>query len=403
MAESLEQFLEQSGTPESEGSFTVDINQALKKLGRFQLARPGEHLLKVVQAANALKFEELNIKLGIRTVYAKLEIPPEVDLSPETIALGLTERAPWSSRAARHLGVALQAALGSQDCNSACWRLGDGCLSLGGGGQVECRPDTTKARLGVIVFQRSSLLKGVHAKLFGEQHTVVHRRACFSEVPLRLDSREVLHGWSCPNRRDGDWFDYTTVPYFLMLGLVAPRDHLPGFRFRSAGTAGDYGSVAPLRNRAFKMCRNQMWDGYYELRGATNRNRMLYRYYNRGEYPSGDFRLFGAAFILPLKLSGPAEVRFLLDGVTSRPVAAQWGCPGLQVLVSGEGLAVDLTEFQVVENDLFQQRMEAVRIEASNFMAVARKQKHNYTAAIGRGGAVIDPAAFKKGLSARLG
>lgn len=93
------------GGLDSEGEFDVDIRGAMNKMAVFQSSDPAFFMLKVLQAAAAAGARKVSISLGARKLRVHFEKSVS-GLDPVAFGTGPT-------RAARHLGLALQAAAGS--------------------------------------------------------------------------------------------------------------------------------------------------------------------------------------------------------------------------------------------------------------------------------------------------
>lgn len=375
MADSVEQFLEQSdggGVRDSEGAFTVDVARALEKLQAFQLANPGDYLLKVVQAAAALGAPEITFKVGLKAVKASFALNQLEAPVPESIAHSLAGRGEWESEAARHIGIALRAGIGA-GFQKSIFRLGpDHFLSLSPG-DAHCQG--TRQATGEKVdihFLRGGLLRSLRGLLFSQEHSILYERVRFASFGVKLDGRKVERGWPRTARAQGHWYEYQSLPYYLMEGYYAPGPSLPGF-FPPAVDLKEHRSL----DRAGHFNTGELTDsgGYYEFKHRWRLTAMpiptMYRVFDesmgivaRTEYQPE----CGVIFCQPLKLTGRAELTFLLDGVSSVPVSVDLGCPGLLVVASAVGLNVDLTEFQIVQDEAYRTRVEAIRIAALRFI-----------------------------------
>ena len=362
----LDDFLDQArsaGRTESEGAFTVELTRALERLGQFQLAQPGLYLAKLMQVAHCL--EARAIRFRLTPWKAEVVFRPESDqpLAITDLAEALAGRREWTSPAARHLGVALRAASGPQTGGLA-WQFGDSSLKLRPGpiewsqGQARGQARFLHQRGGLL-----SLLSG--QKFYASEHATVYERGRYSTMAIALDGRQIEKGW--PTSRPGsNWFDYMSGPYYLMEGFAPPSGALPGWRhpFSLEPFGLDGGNL--YRRSCFRE----------EKKGIVNTSWLSKRIPEWQSLllhlpfaaPLGDTILCGAAFALPLSLTGPASVCFMLDGVPSSPCSLDLGCPGLLCLASGQGLTTDLTEFQIVQNDAFQARVNALRTALKPFL-----------------------------------
>lgn len=96
------------GELDSTGTFAVDFLEAQRKLGQFQLARPGEGLLKVIQAcvAGAADRISLSNRLSRLVLRANPRFPPEELVKLSSYLLHSKADGP---RSLRHLAVGMNA------------------------------------------------------------------------------------------------------------------------------------------------------------------------------------------------------------------------------------------------------------------------------------------------------
>lgn len=383
----MDKFLSESnqpGTRESEGAFTISLEAALKKLEMFQLGGPGAALLKLVQVANALDCEAVDFKIGVRATRALFHSPRwEEKIAPHTLACLLAGRDTEAGPAARHLTVALRAARGAR-AREVAWRPNpSSSLVLSDkGAQLEAEQDGTLENPAVEI-RRDSWAGGLRAKLFGGEHKELYQRCRWSKTAVKIDSRPVDLGWDRTISAQGHWYEYQSLPYFLMEGYWPPGPALPSFLHPPIENTRFGLSDAPglWRNSEITIgeAKLEIPIKLGQLTRTLTQCQTLYRFFaSKEEVPEDGPFPCGAAFVLPLKLKGPAEICFLLDGVTSQPKTTNLGCPGLQCLVSGEGLNVDLTEFSIIEDDVYKARLKSIEEVASRFVAQVKAQRANY-------------------------
>lgn len=372
----LDDFLDQArtaGRTESEGVFTVELTRALERLGQFQLAQPGLYLAKVLQVAHCLKASSIRFRLTPWRAEAVFTPESEQSLPIVELAEALAGRRDWTSPAARHLGAALRAASGPQSSGLR-WQCGDSVLKL--------KPDPIEWSQGQapgearFVHHRGGLLAMLSGqKFYASEHATVYERGRYSTIPIRLDGRDIEKGW--PNSwPGGHWFDYMSGPYYLMEGFAAPSAGLPGWRYPFNLKPFTRETDALYRRSSFREDKTGFVDvSFLPKRLLTWQSLFLHLPYSP---PLGDTILCGAAFAVPLSLTGQASVCFMLDGVPSSPCSLDLGCPGLLCLVSGEGLTTDLSEFQVIQNEAFQARIEALRIALKPFLEALLACRHRF-------------------------
>ncbi|MGE0489246.1 MAG: hypothetical protein AB7S38_08530 [Vulcanimicrobiota bacterium] len=359
----LEDFLDQArtaGRTESEGVFTVELTRALERLGQFQLAQPGLYLAKVLQVAHCLQASSIRFRLTPWRAEAVFRPESDQRLPILELAEALAGRRDWNSPAARHLGAALRAASGP----GLRWELGDSFLKLRPGpiewtqGQTSGQARFLHRRGGLL-----AMLGGLRS--YASEHATIYERGRYSTIPIGLDGRNIEKGWPT-SRPGGNWFDYMSGPYYLMEGFAPPSAPLPGWSYPFSLKPFTRESAHLYRRSCFREDRTGWADiSFWPRRTLPWQSLFLHLPFDP---PLGDTIRCGAAFALPLSLTGKASVCFMLDGVPSSPCSLELGCPGLLCLVSGEGLTTDLSEFQVVQNDAFQARVEALRTALKPFL-----------------------------------
>lgn len=375
MADSVEAFLEQSrepGTAHREGSFTVDIRKSLEKLERFRLADTGGYLLKVVQAAVCLDSSLLLVTINYHCVEVEFNFFYDESVSAEVLGECLTGQVHWASPACRHLGLALRAGLGAGHTRVT-WQLGpEHRLSLGAeGATCVSRPERGIVRATVSFERGASRVKA------SDEHEVLYRKCILAPCEIRVDTRPVERGWAPPSVSN-QWYQQLSEPYRLMEGYEAPSQVLPGFLFPQVDLRASRRRGEIWRSKNF-----QRWGKGYRRGQAPEAEVPTFFHRLPSKPPSTSRRRpidleCGAAFSLPLQLDGSTRVFFLLDGVLGPPVLVNFGCPGLNCIVSGQGLETDISEFGLLENDLYRERMRALEAAAKEFVETARAHLEHY-------------------------
>ena len=363
------------GRSDSEGSFTLDVRKALKKLERFQLRSEQHYLAKLLQAAYCLDATEIHIDLGVRSLdfSFKFEWDPTVDVLPLAEGLGGIKK--LGSPAARHLALALRSAGGRVR-----WQLAKNRFLEVGEDRVAL--DQSGTFLGRAIFQvlRQSWWEGFkRVWRRSDEHLFLYEALRFYPKPVYLDGRQIYrHNWLRKIKPGGLWYGYRSMPYYLLEAYFGSSLELPSIGaaaarwegFSADGPEGFYrndrikesgrGLVTDLRNVGF------------QFQVPT-----LYKWTERVHH-------YGVALALPLEMKGPARVHFLLDGVLSDGVSVELGCPGLLCVVSGEGLEVDMSEFQVVQNLEYRQRLTVLQEVVDRFLRLLLARRYRY-------GALLNP------------
>lgn len=362
MAESLDSFLQksQTGSVESSGSFTMDVTRALKKMQTSQLVNCGEQLLKFVQAANVLNAGQIEFTIGVRSVKAAFNFLYDDSVSAPAVAEVISGQSQGRSLATRHLGIGLRAALG-MGATRVRWTLGPKHYVEVGQGPGVCHDAPLSGVVrGEVELKRKSWLQGVKAKTQSLDHYELYNECRHSPCRVMVDKRPIERGW--PRQATRAQRGFGSGPYFLMEGYMAPTSDLPAFPVWCPGQPKGL-----WKNPEFTADKRQ---SEYQIGSGMPSWSMptLFRYVEGGVRHEGDSLHCGAAFALPMRLEGPTQLNFVLDGVTSAPEVGEMRCPGLQCLVSGQGLRVDLTEFQTVENEVYLSRIQAMWVAARRYM-----------------------------------
>ena len=356
-----------------------DLDKALAQLAPFELAGEGDYLLKVVQAAHRLGCDRLNFKITRRGVVVELEFRYTEGVGSRAVALGLTGAEPWVSEAGRHLGIALVAGLGV-GANEVVWSLAPGHYLKLGINYGKCR---SKSTVGQVAAQLSFMKEDWFGSFFRQascdEHHAVYNRANFSRFPIAVDSRAVGRGWSQPFKllnsyQDSrPWYEGHSLGYSLMEGYLKPSQDLPAFFFPTV----DLRYRVPVEEHVFRSSNFQVEDHFLQApQKSIRRSRPLFHFIDGAVEPDVNKLVdlqCGAALTLHLHLSGPCRVYFILDGVYSEAKEVNFGIPGLTCVVSGEGLQTDSTEYQVVEDDVYGKRLEALRGQVDRFLTAVKK------------------------------
>lgn len=368
----LERFLEGSrgGATESQGKFTVDLERALEKLVAFSLPGQGLYLGKLLQAANALGAKSLEVRARSTQIEARFLATCD-RLEMTSFSQALMGRCHWPSSGARHLGLALRAALANPH-----HRLE---LSIGGE-RLKLTPhpvellsracDPHAGRQVLLRQQRGPWLRRLTsrepARQVAAEHEVMYSHAGYSPLTVKFDGRVIpAKGW--PQSLDaGHWWGSMTEPYYLMSGYAAPSDDLPPILFPGLNL-GDYEREPD--QILFRRGLSEQDGGFESVySGLFPKAIDLFAHLATLHSPDDEWTTCGAAFALPIDLEGPARLTLLQDGVPLSPHSLDLGCPGLLCRASGEGLDVDLSQVQVVQNEAFQHRVKAIRRALQPFL-----------------------------------
>ncbi len=384
----IESYIAQSqaeGSLDSRGQFTLNRAMASGKLGSKLMRSSGDYTGRLIQLANSLQVTgPVNFRLGRSRMQTRFEFIPDTTVTPEEVAQAI-ETGQFTSRAVEHLATAMVAAPG--ECVS--WEVDgvgevtyqDGRLTL----RQEEAPVHGKWTGLFTVRRKSRFLASLFSKQPGLEHAAIYSRGRYSARSLRVDGREVESGWPRDARpyKSGFWTDYI-VPghYYLMEGYLGKTPELPPFKFPLSLKWAEEEAPGVYRDRRFLLSR----DGSFYVRKNEEKGRPPF--YAREELPMSSLYTafldctpedeFGAAFALPLCLTGPSQVTFLFDGVCAQPKGVDLGVPGLLCVASGGGLLTDLSGMAPVEDEAYQRAVESLRLAARRFFGEVIRYKNSY-------------------------
>lgn len=331
--------LQGEGEHDSSGDWTLDFQQARRKLGRYQLSGPGDYLLKFVQACVAGGATEIQARIGATRV--ELRANPRKFDPEELPKLGtylLRSTSLTEPRHMRHLAVGL---------NSALW-LEPQSLELrfptlkwtpekdweehqdGPPFQLKVKrrfpapsPDLTNQMFEAMMTAHIPEIPWAMACRMLPEAQALNTRCSFSAVPIELNGIQV--------NRPVVPLEPNYLQYFFLAGdeppaelLAFPR-HVPA-RFTRYHHAPSLHAL-PAHSRP-----------------------PLNRLEQARTLPGSNKAVLMAHGWLSLSFKH-TTLLFVKDGVMLNPVTTELDCPGVRGYLSGHGLATDLSEFQLVEDD----------------------------------------------------
>ncbi|MGE0490505.1 MAG: hypothetical protein AB7S38_14965 [Vulcanimicrobiota bacterium] len=339
--------LEGQGRLESAGQFSLDQKRALEKLASFQLPRPGDWALKLIQAAVAGgAAEAIAVRLGRKQAEFSFAAPAAWTL--ERLRTDLLDPNPEPERAFAHLKAAfwnvgihfqrpVELALPGQS-QALVW-LGDGFET------VELEQPPPRMRL-TIAHQRLGEKLGFWAslKLWRQANSVVHSslsaRAFTCPLPLIVDGRRLdalhfapMHG-----------FGPSSQP--LVIGRLdegEPRWRLPpgtleNLRYRQAWLLSSHLRELSQDSNQIRDSEPQTWVAYLLS--------LHLHYVTQGK----------SRYLRHLRL--PSQCHWIADGVASHienfPIDPR--AVTVALFASADGLPTDLTTLRLIDGPERSQR-----------------------------------------------
>ncbi|MGE0490688.1 MAG: hypothetical protein AB7S38_15895 [Vulcanimicrobiota bacterium] len=370
---SLEGFLEQArlaGQTHSAGQFTVDVERALQKLQAYQLPGPGHYLAKLFQAATLWQARKFEVRIGLLRTVAEFACNYDDSMNVVRLAEAMTGRGHWVAPAARHLGLAVRGALGPSGWVQ--WQVGSQSLQIGAGRVQVHQPaqPTAEPVCARFVLARGGLLAGLaSSEERADEHAVASEMGRYASVAVSLDGRSTERGFAYPPKVGAAWYQDDSIRYHLMEGFLAAHAGLPDYH-GPAPTLGQFQAEGGGIHRS----RQVTWEDQAILVGGWLTTPLFLYADPALQYGTG----YGARFCLPLELRGPARLTLMLDGAPARPKQVELGCPGLQCVASGQGLAIDLSEFQVIEDAAYEARLKSIRAAARQFLEQVNSRADRY-------------------------
>ncbi|MCA9794427.1 MAG: hypothetical protein KC910_21615 [Candidatus Eremiobacteraeota bacterium] len=363
MSDSLEQLLDslkrQGGTHHSSGQFMVDLQKAREKLRQFQLSEPCFYLLKLVQALIRAGAEAIDIRLDRLAVDVTSSLPEESPFLQAPKVVSALSCADGESPALRHLSVALNAAwaMNPEKIVWAGWSAGQGY-------GLEITPDDLalvelarcpewatgrRQRWVRFAMRRPSTLTNL-ARNLASEHEQVLSRCSYSAVPIYLNEDRLQGSW--PRPRPHRWHRGLTPSFYL--GQRFELDSESSLALASP----EIGHLTP-EDGAYYQC--------HSVSGTADTQFPTFCTQLTGpRQPLGMPLTCHQAMAVSLALEGPAQLQFVIDGVTMDPIQLDLGVPGLICLAEAGGLRTDLSEFAIIRDEAFDRRLEALRVSAQS-------------------------------------
>ena len=315
---------------------------ARRKLAAFQFAQPGSYLLKFVQAAVAASAPSLSVTVGRDELVLSFPTQESELGNPSKVANALfnlpTERCPL-----RHLALGLNAA-SMHTPHEVLWQTAAGTVAVS---QQDVRlSNESQDEPRLVLSKPRPVLSWFRGTMFLDELAQLSQACLYAPLELRVDGRVFERpAWS---RWKEPVVDHLGLPYpFLLMELVrpAPRGLLASYPQGSYERQSDSLQLWNGRREESSAPADagvpllvQGWDG---ARGTLTASMVI------GIGPS----LRGGGRVLPV-----------LDGVSLAPLQdLDLGHPGVQVLLDAADLAVDLSEFALVQDETLRGKLDGIR------------------------------------------
>lgn len=356
--------LRSEGELDSTGTFAVDFLEAQRKLGQYQLGRPGEGLLKVIQACVAGGAAEVQLgNRGSRVVLkARARFPVEELRKLSHYLLHSQMQGP---RGLHHLAVGLNALVGTRPrklelrYDNLLWTPENEWtelpreeppgleLAMTRGEATEKRWERLHEALRVPLSLVPHYLRRAGQADLDE----VALRTIFAPVPVRLN--KVL--LNSPSLEE----------------LFPPRRHILQLGIMASGEAASQLIGIPVVRQARMPA--QIW--------APSLHSLPAPRLKQSQPPpaipvlgtQGRMALaHGLLIMLSNTPTSEAALVFVQDGVTLALKRADLGFPGVVAILSAHGLQTDLSGFELVEDERYQGLLSRLRLQVRDLVEHVR-------------------------------
>ena len=206
MSEELQRYLDQQqaeGRFFESSQFSLDSLRARTKLARFQLPLPGLWLVKLVQAAVALKAEQVQVRFGNRRL--EVHFLPEEPLEADQILHEVLSGALPASKGLLHLVTGLRSS-GAELTETVSWSSGSSSVTLradgseiraweGQGITIQATRPVRSRSLGSMLASPVSYL----ARQTLEEYDCLTERCWPCPIPVYVDGRRLNEGYYSPH------------------------------------------------------------------------------------------------------------------------------------------------------------------------------------------------------------
>lgn len=336
----IEDFLtaqKESGQVESQGGFTIAVEKARQKLGKFQLDDPGFYLLKVIQAAvwgGASRIE-------IRTSRDKLALwfDAPIPLGPfDEFWAALRNPLETSEGPFKLLALGFNAGMfsGSKQVSLVWWGAEESrsLLAVGdelSGASTPERPAELAWAANLYMFSVLKSQAGWFKSALQKELDAVRGRCGYCPVEIRIDGTALVPGRP-PRATTASWLQPHSLPFWLVERAVP--EEAGGISVAGPRMRGRI-RVASGWRRGDRLPETFLWQpAEPEFRGSLR---------------------CSGVYALPLGLSGPDRVALVRHGVMVATITVHNSRAGAYAVVPADSLSFDLSGFGVVRDGRFEE------------------------------------------------
>ncbi len=386
----LDEFLQQQmegGQLNSSGHFTLDLSQARDKLQQYRLPAPEFYLLKLVQCASRLSAERIRFRLGQRETMVTFTIeedPKFIDF--KTLLDALADPYELDDGPLRHLIVGLAASL-TLDPEEVCWlvRWGSKGMRVSIGEQIvtdtldfDTAVEPSTARCTFYLRRPWTWRFWEPARLNAEALQLLSDRCRFAKLKVVVDGRNLQDGWNYERFAfQATWFKSFSQAYHLVEHFYLTESE-PSFSFRRP-----FPHAYEQNEEGDQIWKPALWWRDHHQLPLSDTRAVLCKTYgiDREELPPSRLEArieVNLALALPINLEGPGFVGLVKDSVLLGFNEAEVGLPGLVALLPFDGHKVDLTDFQVIQDEVYQTSLETVRRRGQKLLQEAVKYQRYF-------------------------
>jgi hypothetical protein len=337
----LDQFVDRAsdvGISDSSGTFTVNPARAREEMRAFQLAQTGSYISKIVQVANRAGAITLHVKITRDKLTASFFTEDPDLCDPDRVLEALLASHSLPDSPLRHLVVGLNAAT-ADDMREVRWETPNGSIVLTD--QDICKDDTTSDNLVFVARKNRTLTRWFLGIVYLEEIEILKNHCWFGPCEISIDERLLVDSsrrWDC------------FAPDTDQIGISSDTERHSLLEVLDSGESDHW--LFPLPVTAVE----KSMDGTLRCPQDQIEQLALRPLLYRGPLDSSRLPARRALSVRP-RLDGDGWLGIVKDGVLLNPIQMDLGHPGAVLMVSGDSLKTDLSEFQVVQDELFEKEL----------------------------------------------